>query len=316
MAQTRRFTTGERRRRALGVASLVISGPAGTLLLLLLFVARFLERVGGPRMGALDAPGLGLVVGFLALGCVLSIVAALVVAAVALSRPGRGWPAAAAGWMVGASALCLAGAQAGVWTKGPEVRSADGMALEESGGTRWEEPAPDVGAGGRPPAGPPDAVLTSARRDAIGFEGAFCWAPEWAENCVEDAGIPLPPEQEAIAVRRGETADLVFVLRASEGEFSERSPVPTGAVGYPLGQEAKTAPAAPMGVRYLVPDGGSRALEKQGLDLKREGRATGVVADVPEGEYVFRVTARPPEGVESWVEANYHFRVLVLGKDD
>ena len=37
-----------------------------------------------------------------------------------------------------------------------------------------------------------------------------------------------------------------------------------------------------------------------------------MVAEVPEGEYVFQVSARPPEGVDSWVAATYHFRVLVL----
>ena len=311
MAETSTFTTGERRRRALGAASLVLSAFSGALLLLILFVWRFLERVAGPPTAGPDAPGLGLVVALVALACVLSILAALGLAAVALLRPGWGWPMAAAGWMVGAGALCLAGAQVGAWTAGPEIHSADGMAMEEAEGTGWEEPTPDMGAGGRPPAGPPDAVLTSARRDAIGFEGAFCWAPEWAQNCVEDAGIPLLPEQEAIAVRRGEAADLVFVLRASEGEFSERNPVPIKAVAYPLRQGAKTVPA-PEGVSYLVPDGGSRALENEGLGLRREGRSTQVIADVPEGEYVFRVTARPPEGLDSWLEANYHFRVLVL----
>jgi hypothetical protein len=36
------------------------------------------------------------------------------------------------------------------------------------------------------------------------------------------------------------------------------------------------------------------------------------MADVPEGEYVFQVTARQPEGVDrSWGVAHNHFRVRV-----
>ena len=68
----------------------------------------------------------------------------------------------------------------------------------------------------------------------------------------------------------------------------------------------------PVKVCYLVPAGGRQALDKETLGMERQGRAAEVVADVPEGEYVFQVTARPPEGVDpSWAAANYHFRVLV-----
>ena len=72
----------------------------------------------------------------------------------------------------------------------------------------------------------------------------------------------------------------------------------------------------PGGAGYLVPDGESRALEKVEVGL-REGKEAGVteaVADVPEGEYVLRISARPREGAGSspWAAANYHYRVLVL----
>ena len=104
----------------------------------------------------------------------------------------------------------------------------------------------------------------------------------------------------------------MFVLRSSEGRYTEGNPVIEGAAAYPLDQEAKTVPT-PVGVRYLVPDGGRLALEKEKLSLGRQGRVAEIVADVPEGEYVFQVTARQPEDVDSsWAVANYHFRVLVL----
>lgn len=107
----------------------------------------------------------------------------------------------------------------------------------------------------------------------------------------------------------------MFVLRASEGKYVEWNPVPKGAVAYPLGQGAKRVPT-PVGVRYLVPDGESRALEKETLDLGRRGRVTKVFADVPEGEYVFQVSAGQSEGADaSWGVADYHFRVLVLPEE-
>jgi len=164
---------------------------------------------------------------------------------------------------------------------------------------------------GRQPGSPPEAILSSARRDASGFEGTFCWAPDWAANCVEDAGIPLLGERETVAVQRDETMNLVFALRASEGEFEEGTPVVAGVSAYPVGQEVEILPGD-MGARYLVPAGERRALEKREVGFEVENGPTEVLADVPTGEYVFQVSARPPEGVDAWKLATYHFRVLVL----
>ena len=150
----------------------------------------------------------------------------------------------------------------------------------------------------------------------MGLEGTFCWAPEWAVNCVEDAGIPLPGERDTLAVKRGETLDLVFVLRSSEGRFDERNPRVTGAVAYPLDQETKTIPTPPED-RYLVPDGSSRELSEERLAVKGGPGLSKITSEVPAGEYVFQVSARPPEPpgeVESWRKATYHFRVKVLPK--
>jgi hypothetical protein len=78
---------------------------------------------------------------------------------------------------------------------------------------------------------------------------------------VSGTPVSLSYPSETITVRQGEAAELVFALRASEREFVEGEPMLVGAVAYPLAQEAKTLPI-PAGVRYLVPDGGKRALEK------------------------------------------------------
>jgi hypothetical protein len=315
VAETRRFTSGERRRNALGVASLVLSVFPGALFLLLVSFASFLNRWTYSPAGEIDAPGLGVLVLLLTLACLFSIFVAMALAATALVRPGRGWPTAVAGWMVGVSVLWYAGTQDALWTPfggGANVPTPESAPIErapappeEAPGMRWVEPEIGSEEMGPHPPGPPGAILTSARRDAIGFEGTFCWAPEWAENCVEDAGVPLLPETETIAVERGKAADLAF---------AGRDPVLTGAVAYPLEQEAKTVPAF-EGVRYLVPQGERRTLNKEELELRREGGLTKIFADVPEGEYVFQISARPPGDVDTWKVATYHFRVLVLPDD-
>jgi hypothetical protein len=254
---------------------------------------------------------------FVVLACLLSILAAMSFAAAALVKPDRGWAVAVAGWMVGALILWYAGAQETVWTPigggskyapEPEVAVVHEAAPPEGASPMKEvQPKP-------PPSGPPEAILSNAHhRDAGGFEGTFCWEPEWAQTCVEDAGIPVLPEQDTLIIQQGEAAHLVFVLRSWEREFAERNPVVTDSVAYPLEQEVRTV-ATLEGVRYLVPDGESRVLKREELDLEREGRLTKVVADVPGGEYVLRISARPAEGVAKWKMATYYFRVLVLAQ--
>lgn len=317
MTGTERRTYRSRRYSASGITSLALSVSSGAAFLILVWLADFLDRISGLRAGELDAPGAGLVVLFVVLGCFLSTLTALALAAAALLRPGRGWGLPAAAWMIGASVLAYAGAQDVVWTpvgsgRGEPVEI-EGSPVVHQGMEKRKQAAGIVEKGWGPqPASPPEAILSSSHLDAGGFEGTFCWDPGWAKDCVEDAGIPLWPEQETIEVRQGQPAELVFVLRSSEGKYAEGNPVIEGAVAYPLAQEAKTVPT-PVGVRYLVPDGGRRALEKEQLGLGHQGRALEVMADVPEGEYVFQVTVRQPEGVDpSWGVANYHFRVLVL----
>ena len=307
MAPIERTVPGER-TSALGLISLFISGAAGTLFALLVLAFGLLSRFVPSEA---DAPGAGIVFLFLMLSLVLALLVSLVLSAVALTRSVRGWRAPAVAWMFSASVLTLAFFGGFVWEPfgeapplgGPQVESAPGPVAEDE--TIMPEPF------GPQPGSPPEAILTSARRDAVGFEGTFCWAPDWAANCVEDAGIPLLGERDTVAVQRGEAADLVFVLRASEGEFEEGNPVVERVAAFPVGQEVEILPGD-TGVRYLVPAGRDRALEKTKVSFEAKGGLTRVFADVPAGEYVFQVSVRPPEGSDSWRVANYHFRVLVL----
>ena len=308
---TNQRTVPEERPSALGLISLFLSGASGTLFVLLALVSGVLSRSVPSEV---DAPGVGFVFLFLMTSLVFALLVSLVVAAVALTRPARGWRAPAVAWMFSASVLTLALFRGFVWEPfggptppgGPPVESVPGPVAEEE--AMVPEPF------GPQPGSPPEAILTSARRDAVGFEGTFCWAPDWAANCVEDAGIPLLGERETVAVQRGEAADLVFALRASEGEFEEGSPVVEGVKAFPVGQEVEILPGD-TGVRYLVPAGKDRALEKTEVSFEAKGGLTKVFADVPAGEYVFQVSARPPEGPDTWKVASYHFRVLVLPKE-
>lgn len=219
--------------------------------------------------------------------------------------------------MVSSSVLALAFHHGIVWDPSRGATSAlpEGPSLEGAPDAAAREDIMAPEPLGPQPGSPPEAILSSARRDASGFEGTFCWAPDWAANCVEDAGIPLLGGRDTVAVQRDETMDLVFALSASEGgEFEEGNPVVAGAAAYPVGQEVEILPGE-MGVQYLVPAGESRALEKKEVGFEAKNNLTEVFADVPAGEYVFQVSARPPEGVDAWKLATYHFRVLVLPEE-
>lgn len=300
-----------KRASTLGLASLTLSGVAGTLFAMLALVSGALSRLVSAEI---DAPGAGFVFLFVMLSLIFTLLVSLVLSAVALSRPGHGWRMPAVAWMFSASVLSLALFRGFAWDPfggatplgGPTVNSVPGSVMEEE--AVMPEPF------GPQPGSPPEAILTSDRRDAAGFEGTFCWAPDWASSCVEDAGIPLLGERDTVAVQRGEAADLVFVLRASEGEFEEGNPVVEEVAAYPVGQEVEILPGD-EGVRYLVPAGKNRALEKTEVDFEAKNGLTRVTADVPAGEYVFQVSARPPDGPKSWKVATYHFRVLVLPEE-
>ncbi|MDQ4126695.1 MAG: hypothetical protein M3151_01845 [Actinomycetota bacterium] len=305
---TKEKTVTEERPSALGLSSLFISGAAGTLFALLALVFGVLSRFVPSEV---DAPGAGIVFLYLMLSLVFALLVSLVLSAVALTRSVRGWQAPAVAWMFSASVLTLALFRGFVWEPLREVPPLEGPPVKSVAGPVAEEEAMMPEQFGPQPGSPPGAILSSARRDAVGFEGTLCWAPNWATNCVEDAGIPLLGERDTVAVQRGEAADLVFVLRASEGEFEEGNPVVEGVSAFPVGQEIEIL-AGDTGVRYLIPAGKGRALDKTKVDFEANGGLTKVFADVPAGEYIFQVSARPPEGTDSWRLANYHFRVLVL----
>ncbi|MGB3682972.1 MAG: hypothetical protein WA990_10865 [Rubrobacteraceae bacterium] len=304
-------------RYASGVVSLALAGFSGFCIVLLagfswVFGAESLFELPGA-----EGPGAEVAYFLLTSAMILSALASLLLAAIALLKPGRGWRTAVAGWTVGVSVLLFAGSQAflgdpyetesGEFSGGPGV--ADEMGIPEE-----EMMMEDMGA---PPGTPPQAILTSDRRDSVGLEGTFCWTPGWAENCVEDAGIPLPGERDALAVKQDENLHLVFSLRGWEGRFDERDPEIAEAVAYTLDQETDTLPMPPED-RYLVPAGSSRKLTKEPLVVKGGSGEWKIAPDVPTGEYVFQVAAKSPEPlgeVETWSRATYHFRVKVLPGD-
>lgn len=304
-------TVPEKRISSLGLVSLAISGSAGALFALLALVSGMLTRFVPFEI---DAPGAGLVFLFVMVCLIFALLVSLVLSAVALTRPTRGWRTPAVAWMFSASVLTLALFRGLVWDSSGGAPSLGGPPVKSVSEPVAEEEAMMMEPFEPQPGSPPEAILSSARRDAVGFEGTFCWAPEWASNCVKDAGVPLLGERDTVAVQRGEAADLVFALRASEGEFEEGNPVVEGVAAYPVGQEVEILPGD-SGVRYLVPAGKDRALEKTEVEFEAKSGFTRVFADVPAGEYVFQVSARPPERPGSWNVANYHFRVLVLPRE-
>lgn len=308
----RRRNVSERRPSRLGLASFFLSAASGGLFVFLALASGVLH---GFVPSGLDAPGVGIVAFFLMVSLVLAMFGSLVLAAAALARSARGWWAPAGAWMFSAVVLVLAVFHGVAWfpfggTPASAVLGNPSM-VEVKPGAAPEDEAIMPEPFGPPPSSPPEAILTSARRDAVGFEGTFCWAPDWAANCVEDAGVPLLGERDTIAIQRDKAADLVFVLRASEGEFEEGTPVVERVVAYPVGQETEILPGD-AGARYLVPAGEDRALEKTDVHFESNNGLTKVFATVPAGEYVFQVSATPPQGVDAWKRATYHYRVLVL----
>ena len=131
----------------------------------------------------MDAPGLGLVVLFAVLACLISTVTALALAATARVRPGRGWGLPMVAWMVCAAIFAYADAQDVLWTPvngdsgrpmmlaglaEPPVHQGTIERKQAAGGMVEEGWGPQ-------PASPPHAILSSPHLDAGGFEVTFCW---------------------------------------------------------------------------------------------------------------------------------------------
>lgn len=310
MAEMVKQKTGGRWRYVLGVLSLVLAGISGAGIGAVWALIQLSELIWSPD--DFDAPGVGLLVLFFAAGCLLLALTALLLAAVALVKPGRGWRAAVAGWLVGSAVLVFAVFQSTVGTPfgGPPEPPPPERARGEPGAPpkylMMEEMM------GAAPGTSPEALLSSDRREAVGLEGTFCWAPDRTADCVEDAGVPVPRNLDSVIVETGGVLDVTF-FTASRGEFRKRNPKLTGAVVYPLKQASKTT-AAPGGAGYLLPDGPNRRLHEEELSLRGENGE--IVANAPAGDYVLQISTRSPEGAETWRTTDYHFRLRVLPAED
>jgi hypothetical protein len=150
---------------------------------------------------------------------------------------------------------------------------------------------------------PPESTLHLGRETETGLLGSYCWesvsgATETFAGCTDMAGIPIPPEDEALTVPR----DWVLVF-----DYGGRRLASVEARAYRLDREKGSLPG-PDGGAFLVPSEGRSALETEDLRVSRLGLGDRVQfpVELPEGEYVVEVSVRVPEG-----DAAYYFRVVV-----
>jgi hypothetical protein len=154
---------------------------------------------------------------------------------------------------------------------------------------------------GEGPSGPkpPDSTLTLGNRSVSGVLGSYCWTSPSGATCADAAGIPVPPEEEALAVPAGSV--MVFDFGGS------RRPTSVKAVAYPLGRGNELSGRRRGG--FLVPSEGRSALATEDLKVRREGDRTEIPAELPVGEYVVELFVRVTRGND----ATYYFRVAVEG---
>jgi hypothetical protein len=149
---------------------------------------------------------------------------------------------------------------------------------------------------------PPESTLTLGRRTETGVLGTYCWesvsgATEAFAGCTDTAGIPIPPEDEALTVPR----DWVLVF-----DYGGRRPASVEVRAYPLDQEKGSLPS-PDGGAFMVSSEGRSASETEDLRVSRLGDRVQFPVELPTGEYIVEVSVRVPEG-----DAAYYFRVVVV----
>ena len=157
---------------------------------------------------------------------------------------------------------------------------------------------------GEGPSGPkpPDSTLTLGNRSVSGVLGSYCWSSPSGATCADAAGIPVPPEEEALTVPAG--SGMVFDFGGS------RRPTSVKAVAYPLGRGNELSGRRRGG--FLVPSEGRSALTTEDLKVRRKGDRTEIPAELSPGEYVVELFVRVPGGND----ATYYFRVAVEGHAD
>jgi hypothetical protein len=150
---------------------------------------------------------------------------------------------------------------------------------------------------------PPDGVLVLGKREVTGVLGSYCWesasgATETASMCVDEAGIPIPPEDEALTVPRG------WVLVFDYGGRGWFASVDVGA--YPL-ERGKRSPSNPDRGAPLVRIERRPALDAKEMRVSQLGERVQIPVKLAAGEYVVEVSVREPKG-----DVAYYFRVVVV----
>jgi hypothetical protein len=150
---------------------------------------------------------------------------------------------------------------------------------------------------------PPDGVLILGKHTVTGVLGSCCWesasgATQTVSKCADAAGIPVPPEDEALTVPRG------WVLVFDYGERGWSASVDVGA--YPL-KRGKGSLSGPDRGAPLVKGEGRSVLEAKDLGVSRLGERVQIPVKLAAGEYVVEVSVRVPEG-----DAAYYFRIVVV----
>jgi len=161
-------------------------------------------------------------------------------------------------------------------------------------------PADPTVAEGASPSGsePPESTLTLGEHTRIGALGSYCWGSASGTTdavavCADAAGIPVPPEDEALTVPRG------WVLVFDHGGSAR--PASVSAAAYPLGR--CNVLRGPPGGRFLSPT----ERRPENLRVSRLGERAQMPVGLLEGEYVVEVSVRVPEG-----DAAYYFRIVMV----
>jgi hypothetical protein len=149
---------------------------------------------------------------------------------------------------------------------------------------------------------PPYSTLILGKHAVAGVLGSYCWksasgANEAVSRCADAAGIPVPPEDEALTVPRGWVVVFDYGGRAR--------PASVDAGTYLLGR--RTELCDPPSGLFLSPTEGRSVSETEELRVSRLGDRAQIPVGLPEGEYVVEISVRVPEG-----DAAYYFRVVVV----
>jgi hypothetical protein len=150
---------------------------------------------------------------------------------------------------------------------------------------------------------PPESVLILGKHSATGVLGSYRWesasgASETVSRCADAAGIPVPPEDEALTVPRD------WVLVFDYGGRGWSASVDVGA--YPLDRVGGSPPGPGRGAP-LTRGEGRPELEVKDLRDSRLGERVQIPVKLATDEYVVEVSIRAPEG-----DAAYYFRIVVV----